>query len=120
MTQATCNTMGGGFVACGNTPDYGDCPDGSTTCCLALSDAGGLPGSYCASSCPSGTPYACNSDPTTCPAGGNWNCSSIPGTTIPMMALGECTALPEGGMPEGGTGDAGDAGDAGVQDAGGQ
>ena len=32
----------GAFIACGMTPDPGDCPTaGSTTCCLSFSDAGG-------------------------------------------------------------------------------
>jgi hypothetical protein len=117
MSQADCNTMGGGFVACGNTPDTLDCPAGSTTCCVSVSDSGGLPGSYCAASCPSGTPYACNGGGSTCPSPGNWNCSPIPGSIVPTAALGECTAVPEGGT-EAGPDDAGDGGT--VQDAGGQ
>jgi hypothetical protein len=104
---------------CGNTPDLLDCTgDSGTTCCLALSDAGGLPGSYCATTCPAGTSYACNSDQSTCPGDGGtgWMCSPIPGSTVPVLALGECTPF-DGGTSDGGT----EGGtDGGVTDAGGQ
>jgi hypothetical protein len=133
-TPAACAQMGGGFVQCGNTPDTTDCtPEAGTTCCLALSDAGGLPGSYCAMSCPSGTPYACNTDQSTCPNNGaGWMCSPI-NSTVPFQALGECTPY-DGGAVDGGSDGATDGGsdaaadggtdapvdDTGVTDAGGQ
>jgi hypothetical protein len=123
LTPTACASMGGGFVMCGNTPDTVDCTgDAGTTCCLAVSDAGGLPGSYCATSCPMGTPYACNTDQTTCPnMGTGYLCSQIPGSPVPVAALGECTVL-EGGTGEGGAEGGADAAvDSGSPvDAGGQ
>jgi hypothetical protein len=128
QTPSGCSALKGAFVQCGNTPDTIDCPaDGGTTCCLEMSDAGGLPSSYCATSCPAGSPYACsNSDPTTCPAGGTWACSPLPGqSAASTMALGMCTPS-DAGPGEGGTTDGGmDGGtdapvDTGVVDAGGQ
>lgn len=117
LTPTACAAMAGGFVMCGNTPDTVDCPDGSTTCCLSPSDAGGLPSSYCAASCPSGTSYACNTDELSCPNGGaGWACSPLPGTSVPVEALGQCTPV-EGGAPEAGV-DTGAPTDSGPQDAG--
>jgi hypothetical protein len=111
--------MGGGFVMCGQTPDTnpGDCPaDAGTTCCLALSDAGGVPGSYCATSCPAGTPYACNGTADTCPnSGTGWQCSAI-NATVPVGALGECTPY-DGGTVDGGADGAADGGTDGGTDA---
>jgi hypothetical protein len=123
QTQAACSGLGGAFVMCGNTPDMLDCPDGSTTCCLEYSDAGGLPSSYCATSCPAGNPYACsNSDPATCPAGGNWTCDPLPGqSSASTMALGVCHPS-DAGPGDGGTDAPVDTGatDDGPVDAGGQ
>jgi hypothetical protein len=96
QTPTACSAANGSFIACGNTPDLVDCPDGSTTCCLSFSDSGS-PSAYCAASCPTGTPYACNGDQTTCPPEGNWNCEQIPGSTVPVAALGECVASDAGG-----------------------
>ena len=95
QTPTACSAANGSFIACGNTPDLVDCPDGSTTCCLSFSDSGS-PSAYCAASCPAGTPYACNGDYTTCPPEGSWNCAQIPGSTVPVAALGECVASDAG------------------------
>jgi hypothetical protein len=128
QTPAACSALQGGFVMCAGTPDTMDCTgDSGTTCCIGYSDAGGLPGSYCATSCGS-NPYACSgSDPSTCPSGGNWACEPLPGQTASStMALGVCVpsdAGPvEGGTTEGGTDGGTDAPvDTGtVTDAGGQ
>jgi hypothetical protein len=119
QTPSACSALKGAFVMCGNTPDTVDCPaDGGTTCCLEYSDAGGLPSSYCATSCPAGSPYACsNGDPTTCPAGGNWACEPLPGQSqASTMALGVCTPS-DAGPGEGGTTDGGDGGMDGGTDA---
>jgi hypothetical protein len=105
QTPSACATTNGSYIGCGNTPDTADCPDGSTACCLSFSDSG-APSSYCAPSCP-GTYYACNGDQTTCPPDRtDWACVQIPGTTVPMAALGQCV-LPDGAAGTGAPTDAG-------------
>jgi hypothetical protein len=112
-TQSGCMGRNGGYVLCGSTPDTADCTNQpGTACCLSTPDAGGgIPSSYCAASCPAGTPPACNETNDTCPNGGvGWTCTPIPG--VPVMALGMCVPTPdagggEGGTTEGGTGDDG-------------
>jgi hypothetical protein len=100
QTPSACSAAMGTYIPCGSTPDTVDCPAGSTVCCLSFSDSG-QPSAYCAASCPAGTPYACNSDPTTCPPGTNWECAQIPGSAVPMAALGECVVSDAGA--DGGT-----------------
>jgi hypothetical protein len=109
--QLDCTTrMNGGYVLCGNTPDTLDCTgQPGTACCLSYPDGGSsLPSSYCAASCPAGTPPACNGTSDTCPnAGMGWTCTPIPG--VPIAALGACVPTPDGGGEAGATDGATDA-----------
>jgi hypothetical protein len=95
MSPSACATAQGAYIGCGMTPDPIDCPSGKTSCCLLLD--GGSPTTVCAASCPE-TAYACNTDQSACPpdSGKTWTCQPIPGTNIPVLALGQCVAVSSG------------------------
>jgi hypothetical protein len=115
-TQSTCAAQSGGYILCGSNPDSADCVNTpGTACCVSFPETGTIPSTYCAASCPSGVPLACNENQATCPNGGaGWMCSPLPG--IPVAALGQCTPAPDGGG-EGGT-DSGGMADTGTAETG--